>query len=168
MLEDSDLKIILTDQNTNKHPEIFNKPGLELIILDSDPGLQQSAIDVPGIKIDPDDLAYVIYTSGSTGRPKGVMNEHRGLVNRLNWTQSFFHLGQNDVVLQKTTFCFDVSVWELLWPLMVGAKLVLARPGGQKDSQYLEELIDKQQVSTIHFVPSMLEIFLLGISTGSC
>lgn len=168
MLEDSDLKIILTAQNTNKNPKIFLKPGLELIILDSDHGLQQSPVDVPGIKIDADGLAYVIYTSGSTGRPKGVMNEHRGLVNRLNWTQSFFNLGQDDVVLQKTTFCFDVSVWELLWPLIVGAKLVLAKPGGQKDSQYLEELIDKQGVTTIHFVPSMLEIFLLGIREGSC
>lgn len=168
MLEDSDLKIILTDQYTNRNPEIFNKADLEVIILDSDPDLQQSPIDVPGIKIDPDDLAYVIYTSGSTGRPKGVMNEHKGLVNRLNWTQSFFNLRQDDVVLQKTTFCFDVSVWELLWPLMIGAKLVLARPGGQKDSQYLEEIIDKQEVTTIHFVPSMLEIFLLGIREGSC
>ena len=168
MLEDSDLKIILTDQRTSNNSEIINKPGLEVIVLDSDQGLKDTTSAVPETKIDPEDLAYVIYTSGSTGRPKGVMNEHRGLVNRLNWTQSFFNLGQDDVVLQKTTFCFDVSVWELLWPLMVGAKLVLARPGGQKDSQYLEELIDKEQVSTIHFVPSMLEIFLLGIREGSC
>lgn len=168
MLEDSDLKIILTDKKTSKNLEIFNKPGLQVIIIDSDKGLQEINSAVPEIKIAANDLAYVIYTSGSTGRPKGVMNEHRGLVNRLNWTQNFFNLSQDDVVLQKTTFCFDVSVWELLWPLMVGAKLVLAKPGGQKDSQYLEELIDKQQVTTIHFVPSMLEIFLLGIREGSC
>ena len=168
MLEDSDLKIILTDQKTSKNPEIFNKPGLQVIIIDSDKGLKEINTANPEIKIEANDLAYVIYTSGSTGRPKGVMNEHRGLVNRLNWTQSFFKLSQDDVVLQKTTFCFDVSVWELLWPLMVGAKLVLARPGGQKDSQYLEELIDNQQVTTIHFVPSMLEIFLLGIRERSC
>ena len=168
MLEDSDLKIILTDQKTSKNPEIFNKPGLQVIIIDSDKGLKEITTADPEINIEANDLAYVIYTSGSTGRPKGVMNEHRGLVNRLNWTQSFFNLGQDDVVLQKTTFCFDVSVWELLWPLMVGAKLVFARPGGQKDSQYLEELIDKQQITTIHFVPSMLEIFLLGIQEGSC
>ncbi len=168
MLDDSDLNLILTDHDTSKSSKIFHKPGLEVIILDSDLNLQESNSVVPEIKIDPEDLAYVIYTSGSTGWPKGVMNEHRGLVNRLNWTQSFFNLSQNDVVLQKTTFCFDVSVWELLWPLMVGAKLVMAKPGGQKDSQYIEELIDKQQVTTIHFVPSMLEIFLLGIREGSC
>ncbi|MDP3469725.1 MAG: amino acid adenylation domain-containing protein [Daejeonella sp.] len=169
MLEDSDLKIILTDQKTIKNFDFFSeKIGLDVIILDSNQVFQQTSLALPETKIAPEDLAYVIYTSGSTGRPKGVMNEHRGLLNRLNWAQSFFNLSQDDIVLQKTTFCFDVSVWELLWPLMIGAKLVLAKPGGQKDSQYLEDLIDKQQVTTIHFVPSMLEIFLLGIREGSC
>ena len=66
----------------------------------------------------PETLAYVIYTSGSTGRPKGVMIQHRGVVNRLVWMQARFGLGADDVVLQKTPFGFDVSVWEFFWPLL--------------------------------------------------
>ncbi|QBF26728.1 amino acid adenylation domain-containing protein [Pseudomonas tructae] len=105
-------------------------------------------------------LAYVIYTSGSTGLPKGVMNEHAGVVNRLLWMQDAYQLGSDDVVLQKTPFSFDVSVWELLWPLQAGARLVMARPGGHRDPQYLREIIRSEGVSTLHFVPSMLDVFL--------
>ncbi|MEI2455272.1 amino acid adenylation domain-containing protein [Lysobacter firmicutimachus] len=105
-------------------------------------------------------LAYVIYTSGSTGRPKGVMNEHRGIVNRLHWMQQAYALTEQDVVLQKTPFGFDVSVWEFFWPLMAGAQLVLARPEGHKDPAYLGELIRSAGVTTLHFVPSMLQLFL--------
>lgn len=169
MLEDSGLKIILSDQKTIKSSEIIrSQAALQIILLDTDQNIQNFPETTPVTNIRSENLAYVIYTSGSTGRPKGVMNEHGGLINRLNWTQSFFNLHRDDVVLQKTTFCFDVSVWELLWPLIAGAKLVLAKPGGQKDSYYLEELINKQQVTTIHFVPSMLEIFMLGIEEGAC
>ena len=105
-------------------------------------------------------LAYVIYTSGSTGRPKGVMNEHRGIVNRLHWMQQAYALTPDDVVLQKTPLGFDVSVWEFFWPLMAGARLVLARPEGHKDPAYLCELIRESGVTTLHFVPSMLRLFL--------
>ncbi len=80
----------------------------------------------------PSDLAYVIYTSGSTGQPKGVMNEHGAVVNRLCWMQAEYGLAPRDSVLQKTPFSFDVSVWEFFWPLMAGARLVMARPGGQQ------------------------------------
>ena len=105
-------------------------------------------------------LAYVIYTSGSTGQPKGVMNEHRGVVNRLQWMQQAYGLNERDVVLQKTPFSFDVSVWEFFWPLMAGAQLVVARPEGHKDPGYLSELIRSTGVTTLHFVPSMLQVFL--------
>ena len=108
--------------------------------------------------------AYVIYTSGSTGNPKGVVNTHRGILNRLMWAQDFFQLNQSDRVLQKTTTCFDVSVWELCWPLLTGATLVLARPGGQKDPEYLKEAIEEHAITTIHFVPSMLDVFLPTLS----
>jgi non-ribosomal peptide synthetase component F len=87
----------------------------------------------------------VIYTSGSTGKPKGAMNEHRGVVNRLRWTQDYFRLTSEDVVLQKTTFCFDVSVWELLWPLVAGAKLVFAKPEGHRDNDYLKSIIEDEK-----------------------
>nr|WP_269632897.1 non-ribosomal peptide synthetase [Pelomonas sp. BJYL3] len=107
-----------------------------------------------------DHLAYVIFTSGSTGRPKGAMNTHRAVVNRLLWMQQAYALDATDVVLQKTPFSFDVSVWEFFWPLMVGARLELARPEGHKDPLYLAELIDDAGVTTLHFVPSMLQVFL--------
>jgi non-ribosomal peptide synthetase component F len=87
----------------------------------------------PAVGAGPDSLAYVIYTSGSTGRPKGVMNAHRGVVNRLVWMQAQFGIGADDVVLQKTPFGFDVSVWEFFWPLQQGACLVMARPDGHRD-----------------------------------
>ena len=105
-------------------------------------------------------LAYIIYTSGSTGQPKGAMNEHRGIVNRLQWMQQTYGLGAQDVVLQKTPFSFDVSVWEFFWPLMSGAQLVVARPDGHKDPAYLGDIIRETGVTTLHFVPSMLQVFL--------
>ena len=110
----------------------------------------------------PEDLAYMIYTSGSTGTPKGALNTHRGIVNRLLWMQDEYRLTAGDVVLQKTPFSFDVSVWEFFWPLLAGAKLVLAAPGGHRDPGYLAEVIRDEQVSVLHFVPSMLRAFLEG------
>ncbi|NER62243.1 AMP-binding protein, partial [Pseudomonas sp. MAFF212428] len=103
---------------------------------------------------------YVIYTSGSTGQPKGVMNEHAGVVNRLLWMQEAYQLDAADTVLQKTPFSFDVSVWEFFWPLQTGARLVMARPGGHKDPAYLREVIQAERITTLHFVPSMLDVFL--------
>jgi amino acid adenylation domain-containing protein len=107
-----------------------------------------------------DHLAYVIYTSGSTGRPKGAMNIHRGISNRLLWMQDAYQLTRADRVLQKTPFSFDVSVWEFFWPLTVGAWLIVARPGGHQDSGYLVNLIAEQQITALHFVPSILRLFL--------
>ncbi|MGC4890936.1 amino acid adenylation domain-containing protein [Micromonospora sp. DT227] len=108
----------------------------------------------------PGHLAYVIYTSGSTGRPKGVPNTHRGIVNRLDWMQRTYGLGADDAVLQKTPASFDVSVWEFFWPLRTGARLVLAKPGGHKDAGYLRDLLVSERITTTHFVPSMLTVFL--------
>ncbi len=113
-------------------------------------------------------VAYMIYTSGSTGQPKGAMNEHAGIVNRLQWMQQQYALGADDRVLQKTPFGFDVSVWEFFWPLMTGATLVVAKPEGHRDAKYLAHLIDAQRITTIHFVPSMLEVFLEEIDAGAC
>ena len=112
--------------------------------------------------------AYVIYTSGSTGTPKGVVNVHSGLLNRLQWMQDAYRLTDVDRVLQKTPFTFDVSVWELLWPLISGACLVVARPGGHRDGAYLVQLIKSQQITTLHFVPSMLEVFLRESEVDRC
>ncbi|MES1245202.1 MAG: amino acid adenylation domain-containing protein, partial [Acidobacteriota bacterium] len=106
------------------------------------------------------ELAYMIYTSGSTGRPKGVMIPHAGIVNRLLWMQDAYGLGPDDRVLQKTPISFDVSVWELFWPLLAGARLVMARPGGHQDPAYLISVIVREAITTAHFVPSMLQVFL--------
>ncbi|MFP2898978.1 amino acid adenylation domain-containing protein, partial [Corallococcus sp. 4LFB] len=107
-----------------------------------------------------DALAYVIFTSGSTGRPKGAMNAHAGVVNRLRWMQARYGLTPSDTVLQKTPFSFDVSVWEFFWPLMTGARLVLARPGGHQEPDYLVALMAREGVTAAHFVPSMLRVFV--------
>ncbi|MFF5289524.1 non-ribosomal peptide synthetase [Paractinoplanes globisporus] len=104
--------------------------------------------------------AYVIYTSGSTGAPKGVAVEHAGIVNRLLWMQHEYALSGEDRVLQKTPAGFDVSVWEFFWPLIAGATLVVARPDGHRDPSYLADLIRREAVTTVHFVPSMLAAFL--------
>ncbi|HEY4595936.1 MAG TPA: amino acid adenylation domain-containing protein, partial [Thermoanaerobaculia bacterium] len=121
-----------------------------------------------GDEVSPESLAYVIFTSGSTGRPKGVMNSHRGIVNRLLWMQETYGLGPQDRVLQKTPFSFDVSVWEFFWPLLAGARLVIARPGGHQDPAYLARLIAAEGITTVHFVPSMLQAFLEEPAAAGC
>ncbi|WP_203568774.1 non-ribosomal peptide synthetase/MFS transporter [Aestuariimicrobium ganziense] len=155
-------------------------------VLASAPGLQDGALLVDdlvaraastsandsagSVAVGPRDAVYVIYTSGSTGQPKGVLTEHRAIVNRINWMQRLYRLGAGDAVLHKTPVGFDVSVWELLWPLVSGARLVLAVPGGHRDTAYLRDVIREQQVTTVHFVPSMLSLFLSeeGVDQLSC
>jgi non-ribosomal peptide synthetase component F len=116
----------------------------------------------------PPNPAYMIYTSGSTGRPKGVPNTHAAICNRLDWMQRTYPLGATDSVLHKTPTGFDVSVWEIFWPLLAGARLVLARPGGQKDPAYLRDLIVTEHVNIAHFVPSMLTAFLSEDGVEEC
>jgi amino acid adenylation domain-containing protein/non-ribosomal peptide synthase protein (TIGR01720 family) len=114
----------------------------------------------PCVAVGPQHLAYVIYTSGSTGRPKGAGNTHAGLANRLLWMQERYPLTPADRVLQKTPISFDVSVWEFFWPLMFGATLVLAAPGDHRDGERLLQVIEAEGVTTLHFVPPMLQAFL--------
>jgi len=115
-----------------------------------------------------DSVAYVIYTSGTTGNPKGVMISHKSIINRLEWMQKEYTLDSDDIVLQKTPYSFDVSVWELFWPLMTGAKLQIAKPGGHKDPAYLKQIIKSKNITTLHFVPSMLKVFLDVESFKDC
>ena len=142
---------------------VLDLDRLDLDLLDPDrldPAPPELAVAAPPPGPRPDDAAYVIYTSGSTGRPKGVINTHRGLANRLLWMQDIYGLDGSDAVLQKTPYSFDVSVWEFLWPLFTGARLVVARPDGHRDPQYLAATIREHDVTTVHFVPSMLQVFL--------
>jgi amino acid adenylation domain-containing protein len=113
-------------------------------------------------------LAYVMYTSGSTGTPKGVTVPHGGVANLLGWMQAEYHIEAADRVLHKAPFGFDASVWELFWPLAQGAQLVLARPGGQGDPEYLAGLIAAAGVTTVQFVPAMLEAFVAAADPGAC
>jgi len=116
----------------------------------------------------PENLAYVIYTSGSTGRPKGSMVSHRAIANHLLWMQSRYRLTEADRVLQKTPASCDVSVWEIFWPLLAGACLVVARPEGHKDAGYLVELVDAQRITVLHCGPAMLRAFLAEPGAGAC
>ncbi|HEK1766336.1 TPA: amino acid adenylation domain-containing protein [Pseudomonas putida] len=157
MLTDSAPVAVLGHAATREMLAAFDVPQVDLDV----PVWQALSSDNPQVAgLTPQHLAYVIYTSGSTGLPKGVMNEHAGVVNRLLWTQDAYGLSADDVVLQKTPFSFDVSVWEFFWPLQTGAKLVMARPGGHRDPGYLRQVITAESVTTLHFVPSMLDVFL--------
>jgi amino acid adenylation domain-containing protein/FkbM family methyltransferase len=166
MVNDARSRLILTERRFSDFAAL---DGTEVFCLDSDwEMLSGQSEDDPARSISPDNLAYVIYTSGSTGKPKGVMNTHRAISNRLCWMQAAYDLNPHDRVLQKTPFTFDVSVWEFFWPLIVGARLVVARPGGHQDSAYLATLISEQEITTLHFVPSMLQAFLDNPRVANC
>ena len=124
--------------------------------------------DNPDVTLHPEHLAYIIYTSGSTGKPKGAMNRHGALHNRLVWMQEAFPIGTRDTVLQKTPFSFDVSVWEFFWPLMYGARLMIANPGDHRDAERLIGLIRQHHVTLLHFVPSMLRAFMANTQAATC
>jgi amino acid adenylation domain-containing protein len=158
MLRDSGATVLLTQEALLRR---LPAAGAQVVCLDRDQRLiEEQPASAPPLTARPDNLAYLIYTSGSTGKPKGAMNTHRAIVNRLVWMQEAYRLSSADRVLQKTPISFDVSVWELFWPLLYGAQMVLARPGGHQDPSYLAEVIERQRVTVMHFVPSMLSVFL--------
>ncbi|MFP2912017.1 amino acid adenylation domain-containing protein, partial [Pyxidicoccus sp. 3LFB2] len=156
MMEDSDASVLLTWQSLR---DVVPPHSARVLCLDGDT-VSREPDTRPPLLAGANSLAYVIFTSGSTGRPKGAMNAHAGIVNRLLWMQGEYGLTAADTVLQKTPFSFDVSVWEFFWPLMTGARLVLARPGGHQDPAYLVRLMEQERVTTAHFVPSMLQAFV--------
>ncbi|SEO94846.1 surfactin family lipopeptide synthetase A [Flavobacterium sp. CF108] len=157
ILEDIQSSFILTE---SKYENSFDIPKL---ILDDKAIYDKQLKSAPEVKISETSLAYVIYTSGTSGKPKGVMNSHEGIYNRLAWMRDHFNVTSKDNILQKTNFCFDVSVWELILPLITGAKLVFAKPEGHKETTYLEEILDKENITLMHFVPSMLSAFLINL-----
>jgi amino acid adenylation domain-containing protein len=166
MQQEANFPVLLTQEHLlDRIPEGAN----HVICLDRDwRTIQEESPHNLRVLVSGKNLAYAIYTSGSTGKPKGVPNVHEGIVNRLLWMQDTYKLTAADRVLQKTPFSFDVSVWEFFWPLMAGATLVTARPDGHKDPQYLVNLITDQKITTLHFVPSMLSIFLEVGSVERC
>ncbi|OCC12470.1 non-ribosomal peptide synthetase [Streptomyces sp. PTY087I2] len=133
-------------------------------VVDGLPVLDITADEVPRFTTVPDaprpgDPAYLLFTSGSTGRPKGVCVPHSAVANRLRWAQDTYRLTEDDRVLLKTPATFDVSVWELFWPLLAGATLVTAGPDDHRDPTALARLLRQHRITTVHFVPSMLTAF---------
>jgi amino acid adenylation domain-containing protein len=167
MLADCGARVLLTQPALAEQVEVPD--GCTVVRLDQEWAriAQQTDMNVASA-VSVENLAYVIYTSGSTGAPKGAMNTHRALCNRLLWMQQAYQLSSVDRVLQKTSVSFDVSGWEFFWPLISGARLVLAQPGGQRDSAYLVQLMAAEQITTVHFVPSMLEVFLQEQDVERC
>lgn len=166
MLRDADPPVVLTQAHLLNHLPASSSC---VFCLDRDwPLLASEDSENLPVTVGGKNLAYAIYTSGSTGKPKGVPNVHAGIVNRLLWMQEMYKLTSQDRVLQKTPFSFDVSVWEFFWPLMAGATLVVARPGGHRDPGYLVSLIAEQGITTLHFVPSMLNVFLEAPDLRRC
>lgn len=165
MLEDSGANILLTQQIIFEEAELNDLKNIHAIYVENKNIYAGDSSNLQFIN-DPNDLAYIIYTSGSTGKPKGVMIEHYSLVNRLNWMQKMYPIGEEDTILQKTPYTFDVSVWEQLWWSVQGASVAFLKPGGEKDPEEIVEAIDKNKITTMHFVPSMLSIFLTYIETG--
>jgi amino acid adenylation domain-containing protein len=168
MQSDAELTTVLTTNEFVEAGVIETKVSLCL----DDEGLQshlsETSTDNPSINVSPSNLAYVIYTSGSTGKPKGVLLEHLAVVNRIDWMHKQYGCSHDDRILQKTPFSFDVSVWELFWPMIAGAGLVFAEPGGHKEPDYLARLIQETGVTKLHFVPSMLSSMLAVEVLGEC
>lgn len=166
MLEDSQPHVILSQRCL---VDRLPTHAVRQICLDTDwSEIAEERTSNPDLTTNTDNVAYVIYTSGSTGKPKGVLNVHGGIVNRLLWMQDAYRLADEDRILQKTPYTFDVSVWEFFWPLLTGACLVIAEPSGHQDPNYLVELIKREQITTLHFVPSMLHIFLEATGVEDC
>ncbi|MEV5597439.1 amino acid adenylation domain-containing protein [Streptomyces sp. NPDC052496] len=163
MLDDARPVCVITDRDGR----VPGDGPVPVVVLDG-LGLDAYSATVPPRPLTPDHPAYVIYTSGSTGRPKGVVVSHRAIDNRLRWMQGQYGLEPGDRVLQKTPSGFDVSVWEFFWPLRQGATLVVAEAGGHRDPAYLARVIREQAVTTCHFVPSMLQVFLAEPDAANC
>ena len=155
MLKDAGVRVLLV------HAKTAGRTTFQGLIVNlDDPGIYRGPEENPVIVNQTRDLAYVIYTSGSTGKPKGVMIEHRSVVNRLHWMQHGYPIDGDDVILQKTPYYFDVSVWELFWWALQGAKLCFLMPRGEGNPLAIVEAIRKHRVTVLHFVPSMLNVFL--------
>ncbi|MDV2115911.1 amino acid adenylation domain-containing protein, partial [Alcaligenes faecalis] len=157
MAQDSGMALLLSHSDVDTSS--WRPFEVSLVLLDR---LDTSVYpaDCPAVTVHEEQLAYLIYTSGSTGLPKGVAVRHRGLSLCMAWMQHAYALGSDDTVLHKAPFSFDVSCWEIFWPLSQGVRLVIASPGDHRDPQRIFELIERYQITTVNFVPLMLQAFL--------
>lgn len=161
MIQDSDATVVLADAEM-----LVRLQGSVPVVDASNLGEHTVAVTPPTEAVTADATSYVIYTSGSTGLPKGTLNTHRAVCNRIRAMQAQFDLGPDDRVMHKTPLGFDVSVWEMFWPWMVGAAVVLAAPQGHRDPLYIETAVRRHGVTVLHFVPSMLQMFLRATEPG--
>ncbi|MCH5454748.1 amino acid adenylation domain-containing protein, partial [Bacillus toyonensis] len=161
ILEDSRTNVLLTQSHFKNHLDLEQV----VITIDDEMCYKGNSSNLDKIN-SAEDLAYVIYTSGSTGNPKGVMIKHCSVVNNMNWMQRKYPITGNDVIMQKTPYTFDVSVFELCWWYFQGATLNFLQPGGEKDPEIIIDEIERNNVTVIHFVPSMLQAFLDYLQFG--
>ncbi len=170
MVQDAAVPVLLAEAAATAALPDLEARGTEVIDLARGalPAARQRKTSAPRRRAQADNLAYVIYTSGSTGRPKGVMMTHRGIVNRLFAGSLQFDYDRDDHILHKSSFSFDVSVWEIFWPLIIGARVVVARPGGQQDAAYLVRTIAEQEITSLEVPPSMLALFLDAPGLALC
>lgn len=170
MIDNAQMDFVLSQvEQDSLLQKVSRKNELEYIYMDAEEKVYENCLDTrPEIDVRDKDIVYMIYTSGSTGNPKGVMNTNEALANRVLWMQKEYDIKHGDKVLQKTPYCFDVSVWEFVWPLITGGTLVIAEPGGHRDASYLCKTIIDNSIDIIHFVPSMLNFFLLDDSVRKC
>lgn len=162
MADDAKVAIILAQRHLQNRLPVLSQP---VCWLEDEHG-NNNDINLPPVATS--HLAYVLYTSGSTGQPKAVCITHAGIVNRILWMQRAYPISGDDRILQKTPFSFDVSLWEFFWPLTQGAMLIMAKPGGHQDAQYLYSLVEQKGITVMHFVPPMLEPFLNEVVEGQC
>ncbi|MCP5052329.1 MAG: amino acid adenylation domain-containing protein, partial [bacterium] len=160
MLKDSNAILCISD-NPGKGKNNDQLSMINYQLLMKSPALSEAS----EVKSESTDLAYILYTSGSTGRPKGVMLEHRSLVNRIHWMNKRYPINRGDVILQKTTYTFDVSVWELFWWSFYGASVYLLPPGDEKDPRRIIDAVCNHNITIMHFVPSMLSVFLESLQS---
>ncbi|MDD0974695.1 non-ribosomal peptide synthetase [Pseudomonas fontis] len=165
MLADCGASLLLS--HTDVLERLPQVDGVSVIAMDS-LKLDTWPCQAPGLHLHGDNLAYVIYTSGSTGQPKGVGNTHAALAERLQWMQATYALDDSDVLLQKAPISFDVSVWECFWTLTQGCPLVLAGPGEHRDPQRIAQLVQQHGVTTLHFVPALLQVFVQEPLAARC
>nr|ALT22102.1 nonribosomal peptide synthetase [Anabaena sp. XPORK13A] len=167
MLADAQLNLLLTCSDV-KVGNIFNLSTSIIYIDTCKQKIESYASNNLEITVFGQNIAYIIFTSGSTGKPKGIAISHQSLVNHQNWFLDCFVVNSSDVVLQKTPFSFDASVWEFWTPLMVGAKLLMATPGGHQDPAYLVKTIQTKNVTLLQLVPSLLEIIVSEGGFSDC
>ncbi|WP_166138672.1 non-ribosomal peptide synthetase [Nocardioides ochotonae] len=165
MLADAGSRLVVSDAAHRGllEPARASDPGAPVVVDVGEAGPVGEVL--PAVPDDPDAPAYLLFTSGSTGRPKGVLVGHRAIDNRLRWMQHRLPLAAGERVLHKTPVTFDVSVWELFWPLQVGACVVLAEPDAHRDPRRIADLLLEHDVRVLHFVPSMLRAFLADRAT---